>query len=198
MAYTDFTLETVESRLGVRAAPAVLFPNLVPLPVPAWLQEMVNRGLRQALLSEKARGEFLVTPILLATQELSLRAVAIYSGQRLDADAQQGLVGECDFILTATAPLPAMMSPILTVVEAKKNDVESGIAQCMAQMIGARVFNEKAGKGRPEMFGCVTTGEAWQFLRLEGALVGIDQRRLYIVNVGEILAVLQAIVARPV
>lgn len=197
MAYTDFTLDTVDSVLGVRAQPADLFPNLRAVAVPSWLQDSLRRGLQQALVSEKARSEFLVVPLLLATQELSPRPVAIYSGQRLDVDPQQGLAGECDFILTATPPLPALRAPVLTVVEAKKNDIESGIIQCMAQMVGARLFNERAGKSCPQMFGGVTTGEAWQFLRLQDSVIDIDRIRYYIDNAGLILAALVAIVSRP-
>ncbi len=197
MAYTDFTLDSVDRTLGISAQPVDLFPNVAPLPVPVWLQEMLRRGLRQALLSEKARSEFIVVPILLATQEISPRAVAIYSGQRLDVDPQHGLVGECDFILAATPPLPALRAPVLTLVEAKKNDIESGIGQCMAQMAGARLFNEQSGKSCPQMYGCVTTGETWQFLHLEAMVVGIDRSRYYIDSVGSILGVLQAIVSRP-
>ena len=161
MAYTDFTLDTMDRALGIEAQPLDLFPDIAPLPVPAWLQEMLHRGLRQALLSEKARSEFLVVPILLATQELSPRPLAIYSGQRLDVDPQHGLIGECDFILAATPPLPALRAPVLTLVEAKKNDIESGIGQCMAQMVGARLFNGQAGKSYPEMYGCVITITRW-------------------------------------
>jgi hypothetical protein len=95
MAYTDFTLESVHSLLGITAQPADLFPNLVPVSVPGWLQDFLQRGLRQALLSEKARGEFIVAPILLAVEELSQRPVSVYSGQRLDVDPEHGLVGEC-------------------------------------------------------------------------------------------------------
>ncbi len=197
MAYTDFTLDTLDSALGITAQLADLFPNLTPVAVPTWLREMLGRGLRQALLSEKARSEFLVVPILLATQELSLKPVSIYSGQRLDVDAQQGLVGECDFILAAAPPLPALRAPVLTVLEAERNDIESGISQCMAQMVGARLFNERSGKSCPEMYGCVTSGETWQFLRLEGAIVGINQVRYYIDNVASILGALQVIVSRP-
>jgi hypothetical protein len=196
MAYTDFTLESVDTQLGVKARPGDLFPDVQPVPVPAWLREMLDRGLRQALLSEKARGEFLVVPLLLATQEVGSREVAIFSGQRLDVDQKLGLLGECDFILAATPPLPALVAPILIIVEAKKNDVENGIAQCMAQMVGARQFNERTGRSFPEMYGCVTTGEAWQFLRLVGSVVEIDRRRLYVDNVGQILAVLVAVASR--
>lgn len=196
MSYADFTLDSVTGILGIAIEPANLFPGIAPAIVPKWLQESLERGLRQALVSEKARSEFIVVPILLATQEFR-RPLAIYSGQRLDVDPRQGLIGECDFILAATPPLPALRAPLFTVVEAKKNDVENGIGQCLAQMVGARLFNERAGAAMADMYGCVTTGETWQFLRLEGTVGQIDQIRYYIDNVGTILAVLQAIVSRP-
>ena len=63
-------------------------------------------------------------------------------------------------------------------------------------MIAARWFNEQAGKPFRYVFGCVTTGEAWQFLRLEGTAAGIDRMRYYIDNVGLVLAVWQAVIAQ--
>ena len=42
--------------------------------------------------------------------------------------------------------------------------------------------------------GCVTSGEVWQFLRLEQNELIIDRTRLFLDNVGGILAVLQAII----
>ena len=108
MPYTDFSLETISTVLGVGVEPGDLFPTLPPCPVPQWLREMLDRGIRQVLLSEKARSEFIVVPILLACQELGPGPISIYSGQRLDIDPGRGLVGECDFILAATSPLPAL------------------------------------------------------------------------------------------
>ena len=83
MAYTDFTLESAEAELGIIARPGALFPGLEPLSVPAWLQEILARGMRLALISEKARSEFIVAPILLAVRELSGERVAILSGGEL-------------------------------------------------------------------------------------------------------------------
>src|SRR5271167_875548 len=108
MAYTDFTLEKAEATLGVRARPGSLFPGLQPVPVSSWLKESLERGMDLALVSEKARSEFIVAPILLASRELSNRVLTIYSGQRLDVDPAQGLVGECDFILAVTEPVPRL------------------------------------------------------------------------------------------
>ncbi len=196
MAYTDFSLDTALNGLGLAAKTIDLFPGLAPAEVPPWLRAMLDRGTRQVLLSEKARSEFLVVPILLACQELNPGSLTIYSGQRLDVDPARGLVGECDFILSATAPLPGLRAPLVTIVEAKKHDIESGIWQCVAQMMGALVFNERAGHAVPEIFGCVTNGETWQFLRLADQSIGIDRRRLYIDDVGGILAAFLAILGR--
>jgi hypothetical protein len=195
MSYTDFTLDAVEAAFGLTAQPGELFPGLQPIPVPAWLRDLLERGRQAAaLVSEKARSEFLVVPLLLAAKEFAPKALAIYSGQRLDVDPTRGLVGECDYILALTPPLPRLRAPLVTVLEAKKGDIEAGLGQCVAQMVGARLFNEKAGEPARPVFGCVTTGEVWQFLRLEGAAVLVDSDRLFIDNVGGILAALQAII----
>ena len=148
MAYTDFTLELAESRLGVRARPGNLFPGLVAVAVPDWLRDFLARGMQLALVSEKARSEFIVGPILLGCRELTGGVLAILSGQRLDVDAERGLQGECDFILALADPMPRLRAPLITVVEAKKNDIEAGLGQCVAQMVAARDYNEDA-KGQP-------------------------------------------------
>jgi hypothetical protein len=197
MAYTDFTLNNVVRDLGLIAQVADLFPNSPTREMPSSLKELLQKGLRQPLISEKSRSEFIVVPILLATQDLASRGIAIYSGQRLDVDSEKGLTGECDFILAASPPLPSLNTPILTVVEAKKHDIENAIGQCIAQMVGARMFNEQTGKDYAQMYGCVTNGENWHFLRLEGAVVVIDQSRYYIDNVNAILGILLEIVSRP-
>ncbi len=89
---------------------------------------------------------------------------------------------------------PAAPAPIATIAEAKKNDVEAGLGQCIAQMVAARRFNEAAGHPTAPVYGCVTTGETWQFLRLAEPAALLDRTRYYLDNVGGILGALQAIV----
>ncbi len=194
MAYTDFTLDSVEADLGVGQRPGPLFPALHDVAPPQWLSDQLARGMELALVSEKARSEFIVAPILLAVRELSGGRVAILSGPRLDVDPARRLSGECDFLLSLSDPLPRLRAPLLAVLEAKKNDIEAGLGQCAAQMVAAQIFNERGGQpGRP-IFGCVTTGEDWQFLRLDGQELVIDPARRYINQVGSVLAALLAAV----
>ena len=197
MSYSDFTLESVERLLGVSAHPGDLFPKLVAVPAPVWLSELLTRGtqgMQLSLISEKARSEFIVAPILLASRELSGNRFAIYSGQRLDVDPENGLTGECDFILTAADAMLPLQAPIATIVEAKKNDVEGGLGQCIAQMVAADRFNQQSGRRGAPIFGCVTTGEAWQFARLAGSEVLLERRRFYIDHTEIILGVFSAII----
>jgi hypothetical protein len=81
----------------------------------------------------------------------------------------------------------------MVIVEAKKNDIEEGIPQCAAQMVAAGLFNERHKEPLSAVYGCVTTGEAWQFLRLRGKELQVDADRYYIIDVAAILGVLVAV-----
>jgi hypothetical protein len=197
MAYSDFTLERARKDLGLTVQRADLFPALAPVAVPSWLTEILHRYRDVPLISEKARGELLVMPILVAGRELSQNAVTIFSGQNLNVDPERGLVGECDFILARTPSVPDLSAPLLTIVEAKKGEIEQGLGQCAAQMVGPQMFNEKEGKQDLPVFGCVTTGEAWQFLELQKNQLRLDRQRYYIDALGAILAMIQATIAEP-
>jgi hypothetical protein len=195
MSYSEFTLDTVSKVLGVTFQQGILFERVSCLEVPPWLREALRKGLQLPLLSEKVRSELIVMPILLTSRELSGNKFAIYSGQRLDVDPKRGLLGECDFILTTTPPVPLLQSPIVVILEAKKHDIEAGLGQCAAQMVGAQVFNQMEGREERIVFGCVTTGEDWQFLKLDQMTLIIDSGRYYIDNVGGILGMFQAMLA---
>ncbi len=192
MAYTDFSLERVEADFALTSRPVELFPNLVALPVPDLLVSWLERGRRSAaIVSEKARSEFLVAPILLVLKDYIEGELSIFSGQRFDVEPSLGLSGECDFILARTPPIPRIKAPILTVLEAKRSDIELGLGQCAAQMVAARLFNDRAGDVGKTMFGCVTTGEDWQFIKLQGNELLFDYHKIYANNIGKILGALR-------
>ena len=123
MDYRDFTLEGATRSFGVSTREADLFAACPPVEVPAWLLDTLGKRTQLSLISAKARSEFIVVPILLASRDLSPIPLAIYSGHRLDIDPSRGLVGECDFILAASPAVPPLRAPIVTIVEARKNDI---------------------------------------------------------------------------
>jgi hypothetical protein len=81
-------------------------------------------------------------------------------------------------------------APVVTIVEAKNEDMVSGLGQCIAEMVASQMFNLKAGKVIPVIFGVVTTGSSWQFLKLEGETASIDSTEHYIDRVDVILGIL--------
>lgn len=195
MAYTDFDLTAVETRLGVKLHLGDLFPSVAPISVPGWLTDQLARGQEIARLTEKARGELIIMPILLGAREVCGRVFAIFSGHRLDVDSARGLAGECDFILSRQEPVPVLRTPVMAVMEAKRGDVDAGIGQCLAQMIGAVAFNEQRAGVHPPVYGCVTTGDEWQFMRLAGTDAVYDTTRRYLSDLDELLGVFARIAA---
>ncbi len=188
MAYTDFTLEIIEQKFGVRNQQRPLFAPLPPLPVSVSLQTALSRARTLPIRTEKARSEWIVAPILVELRDLTDRFFTIYSGDNLNADDDAGLRGECDFILTKDTGSFEINYPIFCVVEAKKNDLDIGIPQCAAQLVGARLFNQKRGIVPISLYGCVTTGDDWVFMRLANNELTIDTRKYYLVEIGELLA----------
>lgn len=189
MAYSDFDVPTVEERFGVRVLPGAVFPELAPVPVPGWLADFLARGAELRVESEKARNEFIVAPLLLAVRELSGGRAAVFSGERFDVEPATGLGGEFDFLLTLAPAVPIIRAPAVAVVEAKRQDIAGGLGQCAALMVAARRFNVRHGRPTATVYGCVTTGEDWQFLRLaDEPVIRYDTNRLYRSDLGRILA----------
>ena len=172
----------------------VLFEHIVSLEESPWLKESLELAWQLPIKSEKARSELIVTPILLELKKRNSDFLTFYSGDTLIGDKENGLIGECDFIIARNTNSFSIEAPLLAVVEAKRNDVESGIAQCAAQMLGVQCFNEKHFHPLPIVFGCVTTGEIWLFLKLENQLLIIDKNHYYFNNIHIILGILQNII----
>lgn len=195
MAYGNFDFVRVKKEFNLTETRLNLFKDVEGLPMSDWLKESLDIGLYLALASssEKAKSEFIVTPILLEIYRRNKPKLAIYSGERLDVDSSKGLHGECDFILSKGTISHTIQVPIIALVEAKRHDMKAGLGQCVAQMVGAQLFNQQEENDITTIFGCVTTGEDWQFLKLENGIISIDIVRYYIDNVEKILGILQSI-----
>lgn len=196
MAYSDFSLKQVKEQFGLSEQIIDLFGDVPSIEGSSWLQQALEMGFELAIVSssEKARSEFIVVPILFDLRQRNDKRFAIYSGASLEVDVEQGLKGECDFILAKGAIAYTIQTPIFSLVEAKKNYIASGMGQCAAQMVAARLFNQQAGNDITTIFGCVTTGTEWQFLKLEGDTLFIDSQLYPVQDVTRILGVLQTIV----
>ena len=193
--YSDLTVEDLKQMFGIKADVKSLFKKVASVSPTSWLLESLEKGQENALVSEKARSEFIVTPILIFAQSLSNQRISLYSGIRMDIDPEKGLKGVCDFVFSSSPPLPFLEAPLMVLVEAKKNDVEEGIGQCAAEMVAAQIFNAERGNQIASIHGCVTTGTDWQFLRLTGKELLVDKERYFLRDLEKILGILKTLLS---
>ena len=195
MAYSNFSFKAIKKQYNLQEETTSLFPNVRLVEPSAWLIETLQRnrsGL--GLISEKARSEALVAPILIELHQNNIEHLSIFSGANLEADVSNGLNGECDFILSRTPHLITVGSPIFCMVEAKKEDIYGALGQCTAQMVGARIFNQQDEQRIDDIYGCITIGTEWQFLKLSEHKILIDTSTYFIDNLPKLLGVLQTVV----
>ena len=196
MAYSNFTKDELKKKFGVKIKDAFLFDSkaIRQIEPSAWLIETLTRLQKIGFSTEKERSERLVTPILAELHQLNNWSFKIYSGQIMNADDNAGLNGECDFLLAYGDVSSILETPIFSIAEAKKNDLDTGTIQCSAQLIGAKIFNEKEGYDSPLLYGCSTTGVDWRFIRYENNTVLWDQNTFTIGNLPQLLGILQYII----
>lgn len=88
-----------------------------------------------------------------------LEHLKIWKGVKLET-AQ--VTGNVDYLITERRDYVA--APFLCIVEAKKDDFEQGLAQCLVEMKACQDCN---GDRPIEVLGIVTNGDGWRFYRLD-------------------------------
>ncbi len=194
MAYSNFkNLLEFEKKFSIKNRRLNLFDVIPKVQVSEDLQKALLIANELPIKSEKAKSEMIVAPILIELRNQSDKFFTFFSGDTLNVDEDNDLNGECDFILAKDTGSFELSFPIMQIVEAKRNDVEIGIPQCAAQMLGAKIFNQQNGVNLDFIYGCVTTGDDWLFMKLTDEL-HINTKKYYLGNIEELLGVFQIII----
>jgi hypothetical protein len=193
MAYDNFTLESVKHQFGLNLLDEPFCQDLPTAnPQPEFLTIFEQwLPLAQRAKSEKAKSELLVSPILTEVRRLAHEPIQLFSGEEFNVDREKGLNGFCDFLLSKSKISYIVEAPIIVLVEAKKGELDVGLGQCVAEMVAAQIFNESEGQSIPVVYGSVTSGKLWQFLKLEGKDVTIDGNEYQITPLERILGILK-------
>lgn len=199
MAYSDFKLiEVIDSFGLVIHELSGLFANIQEQECSDLLSTILreNVDLAVAISTEKARSEMIISPILLEIRRKFNYEISFFSGVDFTVDSQRGLNGFCDFIFSLSSEQLLVRSPVIVLVESKNENLRSGLAQCIAEMVAAQLFNERGGNQIKAIYGAVTIGTIWQFLKLEGNVVSIDLSEYYIKDIKKILGILYSAIAQ--
>ncbi|HEY9753343.1 MAG TPA: hypothetical protein V6C46_10350 [Coleofasciculaceae cyanobacterium] len=196
MSYSNFTLSKVKSDFNLSTVETeILFPQIDRVQpshlLALSLQE--NLSLATAINTEKARSELIIMPVLTDVRRYLQGQVSLFSGVEFNVDLDRGLNGTCDFILTRSLEQFFITKPVLTIVEAKRENIPSGLGQCLATMIAAQLFNQQEEEAIDTIYGAVTTGTDWKFLKLRQQVAYIDRSDYFISDVDKILGILTAI-----
>ena len=197
MAYSDFSLTDVKDKLGLALMEKVgLFSQITALDYSDHLKETLkyNVPLATSINTEKARSELIVTPVLVEVIKILNQEVSLFSGIEFNVDKSRGLNGICDYIISLSAEQLFLDAPIITIVEAKNDNLKAGLGQCISEMLAAKIFNENKGIKIESTFGVVTTGSLWNFLKLTQKTVWIDMDEYHISNVAKILGIFFSII----
>ena len=122
----------------------------------------------------------MIAPILTEVLLSHLYLISLYSGEEINIDATEDLAGACGFVFSLVPNSYELHAPILTLTEAKDEDLDYGIAQCSAQMYAAQKLNEQENKMIPFIYGCATTGGEWCFLKLENNILFVDRSSYFL------------------
>ncbi len=193
MSFSDFDLKTAVEKFGlVEERDRDLFGMVEPIePSPTmrdWLDEFTPIAL--GISTEKARSEYIIAPVLFEARRRSKPPMNVLPGVALDVDRPNGLSGFCDFLIARSAEYFYLRAPLVAVVEAKREDIIAGLGQCVAEMVAIRMFNERESKPTRIVYGCVTSGSAWRFLKLEGSTIAVDRPEYHIRDPAKILGIL--------
>lgn len=193
MAYSDFSLAKVSKTFELTISDKInMFSAIPDLESSSFLEETLLYSVPLAISSntEKARSEMIIAPILLEIRRQLNYQIGLFSGSEFNVSPERGLNGICDFLISLSPERLFISAPVITLVEAKKEDIKAGLGQCVAEMLAAQLFNEREENEIQTIYGVVTSGTNWRFLKLEGKIVSIDTVEYYLRDVEKILGIL--------
>jgi len=195
MPYNAFKkIEQIEEQFGLTINQHhSLFAKVETLQPSQTLKETLHKNVSLALNinTEKARSELIIAPLLLEVRE-RIHNISLFLGIELNVEAE--LNGYCDYILSLSPNQAILRAPVICVVEAKNEQIKSGYAQCIAEMIAAKRFNDNKSNPLNSILGVVTTGSNWKFITLQNNSVLIDFEEYLIAEVDKILGIFKGFI----
>ena len=199
MSYSHFTLETVRKDFQLETIQTIgIFSDIEPVnPRDHFTSDLATKtSVAISVNTEKARSELIVADVLFELIEHFNQRISLFSGIEFNVDAEKGLTGVCDFLISKSPDQLSLEAPVIILVEAKKEDLTAGLGQCIAEMLAAQRFNAEKENNVSCIYGTVTSGTDWLFLKLEAKCLHIDLTIYPIALCNKILGILANMVTQ--
>ena len=197
MAYSKFSLKEVKSKLNIQVIEDKhLFTNIAPFAISDYLQTTLKEfaPLALSINTEKSRSEWIIAPIMAELRRILDNKISLFSGSTFTVDVDANLDGQCDYIISLNPEQFYITAPIVTIVEAKKENIIQGFGQCIATMYAATIFNERENNQLPYVYGVVTTGTTWKFIKLSENKAYIDVDEYYLKEIEQLIGLFLSII----
>jgi hypothetical protein len=197
MPYSQFTIDVISETFGFTISERIgIFTDVPAVDYSTILAQTLKEyiPLAVAIATEKARSEFIIAPILFELKKQLVNRISLFSGKEFNVAPEQGLSGFCDFLISLSPEQLFIQAPVVTIVEAKNDNIQLGLGQCIAEMIAAKLFNERKENKIEIIYGVVTTGSVWKFMRLIEERIEVDLDEYFIQDIGKILGILRSFV----
>ena len=97
----SFTFPQLKELFGLEPSLSrILSAKVMPLEPSEWLWRTLEISSYTAVTTAKKRSERIISPMLLESRERNNRQFSLFSGGSFDINAELGLNGECDFLLS--------------------------------------------------------------------------------------------------
>jgi len=192
MAFSEFHYPDLLATFGLtETAVPNLFADVAGVEASAALAVAfpVNLQLGTSAHSEASRSTWLVGPVLSDVWARYAGRICLIAGAEFAADPAARLTGYCDFIISRGPQRSVIGAPVVLIFEAKRDSIPDGLGQCIAAMVGAQRFNQRNNAAVDPIYGCVTTGTNWKFLRLSGVNLTQDLTEYTISQVDRLLGI---------
>jgi hypothetical protein len=158
--FSSFTLAAALKHLNVEQfIPWDLVAT--PLPVSDFLRERLQRLERIFDLRGYEESKKLLIDALCEESILTCERLKVWKGAALRSDA---LNGNVDYLIAENRVY--LEAPMLCIAEAKKDNFEQGLGQCLVEMQACQWNNQQMAQVPIDVIGIVTNGNTWQFYKL--------------------------------
>ncbi|ETW98053.1 MAG: hypothetical protein ETSY1_20325 [Candidatus Entotheonella factor] len=195
MAFSQFgSIAAVQAAYRIRhVLTHDVFGTTAMEPSPQFVADLRWQQMHIDTSSEAARRELLIGPLLREVYRSYADRLALWVEHDLSADAP--LSGTPDYMISALSPLGVMVftTPVLIVIEAKRDDFVFGWGQCLATLVAAQQYNRDT---QLEVFGIVTNGRSWEFGRLREEIFTQVDNPVSLADIGVLFAAVDYLFTR--
>jgi hypothetical protein len=207
MAYSDFTLEMVLEQFNLTIRETRSLIQSQPVQPTELLVAILEREMPWAIAvgSEIARYSGIIAQVLLEVREMKQQQISVFAGKEFNVDPERKLNGYCDFLISLSPIQSVIQAPVVVIAVdalcaaslrvAKRGILENGLGQCAAAMVAAQQFNQTHNLAISSVYGCVTNGSSWKFLKLSGTELVVDITEYDITPIDRLLGILLATIA---